>query len=143
MPVADGPVTLRRTARGVSGGGTLSYAWLRELGHLPADAPTTSRFLERVTGQLTCAQLVDRHPLASGPIRALIVDYLAERGAVEETVVERADRVMIFIAVRAFYLDTARWAGEEPGRWGPRVAPCPIKVAGTADRKRLTRTGTD
>ncbi|MDX3539649.1 site-specific integrase [Streptomyces sp. MB09-01] len=190
---------LRRTARGVSGGGTLYYAWLRELGHLPTDAPTTLRFLERVTGQLTCAQLVDRHPVASGSIRALIVDYLEERrprldystldnlarhltrnfwadierhhpevdtlhlpadiaaawkerlrtriqrrrrpdGSIEETVVERADRVMIFIAVRAFYLDIARWAGEEPGRWGPWVAPCPIKVAETADRKRLTRT---
>ncbi|MFD3476682.1 tyrosine-type recombinase/integrase [Streptomyces sp. NPDC058695] len=190
---------LRRTARGVSSGGTLYYAWLRELGHLPADAPTTLRFLERATGQLTCAQLVDRHPLAFGPIRALIIDYLEERrpsldystldnlarhltrnfwadierhhpevdtlhlpadvaaawkerlrtriqrrrrpdGTIEETVVERADRVMIFIAVRAFYLDIARWAGEEPGRWGPWVVPCPIKVAETADRKRLTRT---
>ncbi|MET7931448.1 site-specific integrase, partial [Streptomyces sp. NPDC005349] len=190
---------LRRTARGVSSGGTLYYAWLRELGHLPADAPTTLRFLERATGQLTCAQLVDRHPLASGPIRALIIDYLEERrpsldystldnlarhltrnfwadierhhpevdtlhlpadvaaawkerlrtriqrrrrpdGTIEETVVERADRVMIFIAVRAFYLDIASWAGEEPGRWGPWVVPCPIKVAETADRKRLTRT---
>ncbi|MFD0297396.1 hypothetical protein [Streptomyces sp. NPDC127118] len=188
---------LRRTARSVSG--TLYCAWLRELGHLPANAPTTLRFLERTTGQLTCAQLVDRHPVASGPIRALIVNYLEERrprldystldnlarhltrnfwvdierhhpeldtlhlpanvaaawkerlrtriqrrrrpdGSIEETVVERADRVMIFIAVRAFYLDIARWAGEEPGRWGPWVAPCPIKVAETPDRKRLTRT---
>ncbi|MFB7467290.1 tyrosine-type recombinase/integrase [Streptomyces sp. NPDC056224] len=189
---------LRRTARGVSSGGTLYYAWLRELGHLPADAPTTLRFLERVTSQLSCAQLVDRHPIASGPIRALLVDYLEERrprldyatlnnlarhltrnfwadierhhpeldtlhlpadvaaawkerlrtrtqkrrrpnGSIEESVVERADRVMIFIAVRAFYLDIARWAGEEPARWGPWVAPCPIKVAETTDRKRLTR----
>ncbi|GAA2427696.1 hypothetical protein [Streptomyces coeruleofuscus] len=53
---------------------------------------------------------------------------------------ERADRVMISIAVRAFYLDIARWATEEPARWGPWVAPCPIKAAETADRKRVTWT---
>ncbi|MEV5546477.1 hypothetical protein AB0L35_10110 [Streptomyces sp. NPDC052309] len=190
---------LRRTARGVSSGGTLYYARLRELGHLPADAPTTLRFLEKVTGQLTCTQLVDRHPVASPGIRALLIDYLEERrprldystvdnlaryltrnfwadierhhpgletlhlpaeivtawkerlrtrvqrrrrpdGSIEETVVQRADRVMIFIAVRAFYLDIARWASEEPARWGPWAAPCPIKVAETADRKRVART---
>ncbi|MFD5597513.1 tyrosine-type recombinase/integrase [Streptomyces griseorubiginosus] len=190
---------LRRTAHGVSSGGTLYYAWLRELGHLPADAPTTLRFLEKVTGQLTCTQLVDRHPVASTGIRALLIDYLEERrprldystvdnlaryltrnfwadierhhptletlhlpaevvtawkerlrtrvqrrrhpdGSIEETVVERADRVMIFIAVRAFYMDIARWASEEPARWGPWAAPCPIKVAETADRKRVART---
>lgn len=28
--------------------------------------------------------------------------------------------------VRAFYLDLAHWAVEEPGRWGPWVAPCPV-----------------
>jgi integrase len=28
--------------------------------------------------------------------------------------------------VRAFYLDLAHWAAEDPGRWGPWVAPCPI-----------------
>ncbi|MCX4822432.1 hypothetical protein OG883_21565 [Streptomyces sp. NBC_01142] len=67
---------LRASAHGISSGGTLYYAWLRELGHLPADAPTTLRFLEQVTGQLTCAQLVDRHPVASPGIRALLIDYL-------------------------------------------------------------------
>ena len=29
--------------------------------------------------------------------------------------------------VRAFYLDIAQWALEEPARWGPWAAPCPIK----------------
>ncbi len=33
------------------------------------------------------------------------------------------------LIVRAFYLDLARWAAEEPSRWGPWVAPCPIKAA--------------
>jgi len=28
--------------------------------------------------------------------------------------------------VRAFYLDLAHWAVEDPSRWGPWVAPCPV-----------------
>jgi hypothetical protein len=28
--------------------------------------------------------------------------------------------------VRAFYLDLAQWAVEDPARWGPWVAPCPV-----------------
>ena len=29
--------------------------------------------------------------------------------------------------VRAFYLDLAQWAIEDPARWGPWVAPCPVR----------------
>lgn len=178
--------------------GTLFYAWLRELGNLPPDAPVTLRNLHRVTGQLSCEQLVDRHGVACTPIRELLIDYLEERrprldyssldnlaraltrnfwtdlerhhpgidsldlspgvatawkerfrtrirrrkltdGTVEETVVERADRALLFIAVRAFYLDIARWAVEEPARWGPWAAPCPIREAETTDGKRVKR----
>jgi site-specific recombinase XerD len=31
--------------------------------------------------------------------------------------------------VRAFYLDIAQWAIEEPARWGPWAVPCPISDA--------------
>lgn len=178
---------------------TLFYSWLRDLGTLPPDAPTTLRLLHRVTGQLTCEQLVDRHGVACAPIRELLIDYLEERrprldyatldglarsltrnfwsdleahhpgisslslppevaaawkermrtyiqrrklpdGTVEETLVERADYVQLLLSVRAFYLDIARWATEEPARWGPWAAPCPIKEAETSNRKRLKRT---
>ena len=30
--------------------------------------------------------------------------------------------------VRAFYLDIAHWATEDPARWGPWVVPCPIRL---------------
>lgn len=33
----------------------------------------------------------------------------------------------VLSTVRAFYLDIAHWALEEPARWGPWAAPCPIK----------------
>lgn len=36
--------------------------------------------------------------------------------------------------------EVARWSTEEPARWGPWVAPCPIKVAETTNRKQATRT---
>jgi hypothetical protein len=60
-------------------GSTLFYSWLRDLGNLPPDAPVTLRFLDRVTGQLSCEQLVDRHGVTCEPIRALLIDYLEER----------------------------------------------------------------
>jgi integrase len=33
----------------------------------------------------------------------------------------------VLSTVRAFYLDIAQWALEEPARWGPWAAPCPVK----------------
>jgi hypothetical protein len=33
----------------------------------------------------------------------------------------------VLSTVRAFYLDVAEWALEEPARWGPWAAPCPVK----------------
>ena len=37
--------------------------------------------------------------------------------------------------VRAFYLDLAQWAVDDPGRWGPWAAPCPVGRAETAQGK--------
>lgn len=42
------------------------------------------------------------------------------------------------LRVRAFYLDIAHWAVEDPARWAPWVAPCPIsdaEVQRSKDRK--------
>ena len=50
--------------------------------------------------------------------------------------------------VRAFYLDLAHWAVEDPGRWAPWVAPCPIGDSeidlrkGTRQRKSRMDTRT-
>jgi integrase len=45
--------------------------------------------------------------------------------------------------VRAFYLDLAQWAVDDPARWGPWVAPCPVGPAettqGKAQRHRKSR----
>jgi integrase len=41
--------------------------------------------------------------------------------------------------VRAFYLDVAQWAMEEPARWGPWAAPCPIRREDLARTKEIRR----
>ena len=38
-------------------------------------------------------------------------------------------------AVRALYLDLAQWALEDPARWAPWVAPCPVSKADLNSRK--------
>jgi hypothetical protein len=41
-------------------------------------------------------------------------------------------------SVRAFYLDLAEWALDDPARWGPWVAPCPIRPE-DLERRKFTR----
>jgi hypothetical protein len=47
-------------------------------------------------------------------------------GEVVERTVERINYRECLTPVRAFYLDLAHWAVEDPARWGPWVAPCPV-----------------
>lgn len=41
--------------------------------------------------------------------------------------------------VRAFYLDIAQWATDDPARWGPWAVPCPIKAGDIPHRKEADR----
>lgn len=43
------------------------------------------------------------------------------------------------VFVRAFYEDIARWAADDPARWAPWVAPCPIKPAEVTLKKFNSR----
>ncbi|WP_406300783.1 tyrosine-type recombinase/integrase (plasmid) [Embleya sp. NBC_00888] len=56
-----------------------------------------------------------------------------------DIVVERISYRECLTAVRAFYLDLAQWALEDPGRWGPWVAPCPIREAEVSRNKFARR----
>src|SRR6266487_659422 len=48
----------------------------------------------------------------------------------------RSDRGINYLAmVRAFYLDIAQWAMQDPPLWGPWAAPCPIRDEETSMRK--------
>lgn len=42
--------------------------------------------------------------------------------------------------VRAFYLDIAQWASEDPARWAPWVAPSPVRAHEMNQRKQVERT---
>ena len=48
-------------------------------------------------------------------------------GQVTESVVPRHDGMNTLAMVRAFYLDIAQWAVDDPARWGPWAVPCPIR----------------
>ncbi|ATL69235.1 hypothetical protein [Nocardia terpenica] len=47
-------------------------------------------------------------------------------GELVEIESERIGYIETLATIRAFYLDLADWALEDPTRWGPWVAPCPI-----------------
>jgi integrase len=51
----------------------------------------------------------------------------------------RAHAIGTMIQVRGFYLDLAQWATEDPARWGPWAAPCPIRDADVEQKKQLRR----
>jgi integrase len=53
--------------------------------------------------------------------------------------VERLSYLDTLASVRAFYLDLAEWALDDPARWGPWVAPCPIRPEDLGRRKFTRR----
>ncbi|HEV3295456.1 MAG TPA: site-specific integrase, partial [Streptosporangiaceae bacterium] len=52
---------------------------------------------------------------------------------------ERLSYLDTLASVRAFYLDLAEWALDDPARWGPWVAPCPIRPEDLGRRKFTRR----
>ncbi|MGI5290823.1 hypothetical protein ACQEVF_46960 [Nonomuraea polychroma] len=51
----------------------------------------------------------------------------------------RLNATAVFTTVRAFYQDLARWAADDPSRWGAWVVPCPIGYNDTLNKKGLAR----
>ena len=52
---------------------------------------------------------------------------------------QRAGALNCMTIVRAFYLDIAHWATEDPARWGPWVVPCPIRLQEASHTKERTQ----
>lgn len=170
------------------------YQLLHTMGVFGPDAPPRMRAFT-TQGQLSPAQLIDRHGIACRPVRDLLVAYLQERqptldhtsltglaaalaglfwrdlerhhpginslhlppqvaagwkqrvmietrrvvgqdGRVDQVRERRRGGLQNLAAVRAFYLDIAQWAMEEPGRWGPWAAPCPVRAEDLAHPRR-------
>lgn len=68
------------------------------------------------------ADLEHHHPGIDSPRLAPEV-----AAAWKQRILTRESGLSTLAMVRAFYLDIAQWAMEEPTRWGPWAAPCPIR----------------
>ena len=112
--------------------------YLRE--RQPAVDHATLRSLSRALAGLFWRDLERHHPgisslrLAPGVAAAwkqrVTVKTLRTAdpaGQVTESAVPRHDGMNTLAMVRAFYLDIAQWAADDPARWGPWAVPCPIR----------------
>jgi len=90
-------------------------------------------------GKLFWADLEEHHPgidtlhlgseIASAwklRLRTVTKTVTNEGGEKAKVTVERINYRECLTPVRAFYLDLAHWAVEDPGRWAHWVTPCPI-----------------
>jgi Phage integrase family len=59
----------------------------------------------------------------------------ATTGEVIHTKLPRSSVASYQTMVRAFYLDIAQWAADDPARWGPWTVPCPIRAGDIQLRK--------
>jgi hypothetical protein len=53
---------------------------------------------------------------------------LTSDGQRTQTVTTRLDGRSVLTAVRAFYLDIAEWADDDPARWAPHAVRCPVSA---------------
>ena len=51
----------------------------------------------------------------------------------------RLDGRSVLTAVRAFYLDLAEWADDDPARWGPWAVRCPVSASDVSHKKDRSR----
>jgi hypothetical protein len=51
----------------------------------------------------------------------------------------RLDGRSVLSAVRAFYLDIAEWADDDPARWGPWAVACPVSASDVSHKKDRSR----
>ena len=71
-------------------------------------------------------------------LRTITKTVTTATGEKTQVAIERINYRECLTPVRAFYLDLAHWAVEDPGRWAAWVAPCPIG-AEEINRKKAKR----
>ena len=119
--------------------------YLRE--RQPAVDYTTLHKLSYVLGRLFWRDLELHHPgidslhlpaeVAAAWKQRITTKTTRSRSAGGDVTEANAPRVNAFdhlVTVRAFYLDIAQWATDDPARWGPWAAPCPIRDTDLAQR---------
>jgi hypothetical protein len=110
------------------------------------DYPTLHK-LSYVLGRLFWRDLELHHPgiaslhlpaeVAAGWKQRITTKTTRPRSAAGDVTENNASRVNAFdhlVTVRAFYLDLAQWAADDPARWGPWAAPCPVRGTDIAQR---------
>jgi hypothetical protein len=69
-------------------------------------------------------------------VRTKVTQQRQPDGSIAEISSPRATAIDLLTTVRAFYLDLAQWATEDPARWGQWAVPCPVTAAETSSKKR-------
>jgi hypothetical protein len=113
---------------------------------------TSLNSLATMLGKLFWADLERHHPgIVSLHLPAEVITAWKQRlrtvtktvrrpgGRLAETTIARVNYRECLTPVRAFYLDLAHWAVEDPARWGPWVAPCPVGSEEISRRKDKRR----
>jgi hypothetical protein len=123
----------------------LLVSYLRER-HL-ADDYSTLRTIAHMLGRLFWRDLELHHPgigslrLAPGEVAGWKdrITRKAPRGAAGGPESPRAAAANALFTVRAFYLDIAQWAVDDPSRWAQWAAPCPVRAEEIPHAKELSR----
>ena len=118
----------------------------------PALDYTSLETLANFLGSLFWADLERHHPgidsLHLAPevadawkqrLRTVTTSTRGPDGSRVETTVARINYRECLTPVRAFYLDLAHWAVEDPARWAPWVVPCPVSTEEINRRKDKRR----
>ena len=71
-------------------------------------------------------------------LRTRSTTAISSTGEKTTVTTERLSYLDTLASVRAFYLDLAEWALDDPARWGPWVARCPIRPE-DLERRKFTR----
>jgi hypothetical protein len=69
-------------------------------------------------------------------IRTKVTHQRQPGGSIAEISSPRGTAIELLTSVRAFYLDLAQWATEDPARWGQWAVPCPVTAAEISSKKR-------
>ena len=112
----------------------------------------TLRSMAHVLGKLFWRDLERHHPgidslrlapeVAAGWKQRILVKTtrsVTAAGDAVETSAPRTAAAGALFTVRAFYLDIAQWAADDPARWAPWAAPCPIRDGEVPHAKELAR----
>ncbi|MEV0580837.1 site-specific integrase [Streptomyces sp. NPDC050392] len=118
----------------------------------PALDYTSLSAVSRVLGSLFWRNLETHHPgINSLRLPAEVASAWKTRHRTKTTTTRSPDGSTVSVTspresarsdlatVRAFYLDLAQWAAEDPARWGPWAAPSPVTSAEANQKKHQRR----